>query len=110
MVDGLDECATSEQEEIIGDLLRIKGSVAGACKTLLSCRKLPSISRLLQDKPTLRLDHHAESVNATISSFVHQQLRSLHQKFDDGLIDELEGQITAKANGIPAVACIDVSR
>lgn len=99
----------SEQEEIIGDLLRIKGSVAGACKTLLSCRKLPSISRLLQDKPTLRLDDHVESVNATISSFVHQRLGSLRRKFDDDLIDELEDQIITKADGIPAVACFDVN-
>lgn len=109
VVDGLDECAMSEQEEIIGDLLRIKGSVAGACKTLLSCRKLPSISRLLQDKPTLRLDDHVESVNATISSFVHQRLGSLRRKFDDDLIDELEDQIITKADGIPAVACFDVN-
>ena len=110
VVDGLDECATSEQEEIIWDLLRIKGSVAGACKILLSCRRLPSISRLLQDKPTLRLDDHAESVNATISSFVYQRLRSLRQKFDSDVIDELEGQIIARANGIPSVVYLDLSR
>lgn len=110
VVDGLDECATSEQEDIIGDLLRIKGSMAGACKTLLSCRKLPFISRLLQDKPTFRLDDHAESVNDTISSFVYQRLGSLRQEFDNDLIDELGNQIIAKANGIPAVACIDVGR
>ena len=111
VVDGLDESATSEQEEIIGDLLRIKGSVPGACKILLSCRKLPSIFRLLHDKPTLRLDDHTESMNATISSFVHQGLGSLRQKFDSSIIKELEGQIITKANGIiPAVACFDVNR
>ena len=110
VVDGLDECATGEQEEIIEDLQRIKGSVPGACKILLSCRKLPSIFELLQDKPTLRLDDHAESVNATISSFVHQGLRSLRRKFDSDIIDDLESQIIAKANGtIPVVAYFDVS-
>ena len=100
VVDGLDERATSEQEEVIEDLQRIKGSVPGACKVLLSCRKTHSLFRLLQDKPTLRLDDHAESVNATISSFVHQGLGSLRQVFDLAIIDELEGQIIAKANGI----------
>ena len=100
VVDGLDERATSEQEEIIEDLQRIKGSEPGACKVLLSCRKVPSVFRLLQDKPTLRLDDHAASVNATIFSFVHQGLGSLRQAFDSGIIDELEGQIIAKANGI----------
>lgn len=101
MVDGLDECATSEQEEILEDLLRIKGPAPGACKILLSCRKLPSIFRVLQSKPTLRLDDHAESLNATISSFVHRQLESLRQNFDSYIINDLESQILAKANGIP---------
>ena len=100
VVDGLDERATSEQEEIIEDLQRFKGSVPGACKVLLSSRKVPSVFRLLQNKPTLRLDDHAESVNATISSFVHQGLGSLRQAFDSDIIDGLEGQIIAKANGI----------
>lgn len=99
VVDDLDECATSEQEEVIEDLQKIKGSIPGAFKVLLSSRKVPSIFRLLQDKPTLRLDDHAESVNATISSFVHQELGSLRQMFDSAIIDELEGQIIAKANG-----------
>ncbi len=104
VVDGLDECAISEQKEIIGDLLSIKGSVPGACKILLSCRKLPSISKLLQDKPTLRLDDHAENVKSTISSFVHQRLGPLRQNFDSNIIDELEDQILVKANGIFAIA------
>ena len=111
VVDGLDERATSEQEEIIEDLQRIKGSVPGAYKVLLSCRKVPSIFRLLQDKPTLRLDDHKESVNATISSFVHKGLRSLRQAFDSDIIDELEGQIIAKANGIMStISYLVVSR
>ena len=111
VVDGLDERATSEQEEIIEDLQKIKGSVPGSCKIMLSCRKVPSIFRLLRDKPTLRLDDHAESVNATISSFVHQGLGSLRQAFDIDIIDELEGQIIAKANGIiPTVSQSHVSR
>ena len=100
VVDGLDECASSEQEGIIDDLLRIKGPVPGACKILLSCRKLPSIFRLLQGKPTLRLDDHTASVDSTISSFVHRRLGFLRQKFESHIIDELEGQIIAKANGI----------
>ena len=102
VVDGLDECAASEQEEIIGDLLKIKGSVPGACKVLLSCRKVPSIFRLLRDKPTIRLDDYIENVKSTISSFVHQRLGSLRQNFDSAIIDDLEGEIMAKANGMSA--------
>ena len=104
VVDGLDECSPSEQEEIIEDLLRIRGPVPGACKILLSSRKLPSIFKLLQAKPILRLDDHAESVNTTITSFVHQRLGSLRQNFNPDIIDELKGQIIAKANGTSAEA------
>lgn len=109
VVDGLDERVTSEQEEIIEDLQKMKGSVPGACKVLLSCRKVPSVFRLLQDKPILRLDDHAESMNATISSYVHQGLGSLRQAFDPNIIDELESEIITKANGtIPIVSCSHV--
>ena len=104
VIDGLDECAPSEQDGIIEDLLRIKGPVPGACKILLSSRKLPYIFKLLQAKPTLRLDDHVESVNSTIASFVHQRLGSLRQNFNSDMVDELEGQIIAKANGTSAGA------
>ena len=104
VVDGLDECAPSEQEGIIEDLLRIKGPAPGACKILLSSRKVPLIFKLLQAKPTLRLDDHAESVNSTITSFVHRRLGLLRQNFDSDTVDELEGQIIAKANGTSAGA------
>lgn len=99
VVDGLDECPPSEQEGIIEDLMRIKGPTPGACKMLLSSRKIPAICKLFRAKPTLRLDDHAESVNSTISSFVHQRLGSLRQDFDSDIIDELESQIITKANG-----------
>ena len=99
VVDGLDECPQSDQDEIIQDLLSIKGVTPGACKVLLSSRKLSSISRFLEARPTIRLDDNAGNVNSTISSFVHSQLELLRQKFDPIMIDELGRQILAKANG-----------
>ena len=99
VVDGLDECPQNDQDEIIDDLLRIKGAAPGACKTLLSSRKLPNISKLLHTKPTLRLDENHENVNLTISSFIRPRLEDLRHKFNSEMIDELGHQILAKANG-----------
>lgn len=99
VVDGLDECPQDEQDEVIEDLLRIRGPVPGACKVLLSSRKHRTISRLLQSKPTVRLDDNAENVNATIASFVQPRLQYLRNKFGSNIIDELGRQLLAKANG-----------
>ena len=99
VVDGVDECPQSDQDEIIDDLLRIKGPVPGACKTLLSSQRLPNILNMLYMKPTLRLDESFENVNLTIASFVRPRLGNLRQKFGCEIIDELGRQIVAKANG-----------
>ena len=45
VIDGIDKYPQDDQDEIIQDLLRIKGSVSEACKLLLSSRKHRSISR-----------------------------------------------------------------
>ena len=99
VIDGLDECPQSEQEEIIEDLLRIRGRVSGACKVLFSSRKHRTISKYLQSKPTLRLDDNAENVNATIASFVQPRLQYLRTGFDPIIVDELGSQLLSKANG-----------
>lgn len=99
VVDGLDECPQDEQDEVIEDLLRIRGPVPGACKVLLSSRKHRNISKLLQSQPTFRLDDNAENINATIASFVQPRLQYLRQAFSSEIIDELGRQLLAKANG-----------
>lgn len=99
VVDGLDECPPDEQDEVIEDLLRIRGPVPGACKILLSSRKHRTISKFLQSKPTFRLDDKAENVNATIASFVQPRLQYLRNAFSSDIIDELGHQVLAKANG-----------
>ncbi len=98
MINDLNECASSEQEKILENLLRIKESVSKVCKILLFSRKLSSICKLLQVKSTLQLNDHAESVNSTIMFFIHQRLESLHQNFDFVKIDELKNEIIVKTN------------
>ena len=99
MVDGIDECGQDDQDEIIEDLLRIKGPTAGACKLLLSSRKHRSISRWLQSKPTIRLDDHTDNVNSTISSFIRPRLHSLRDRFGPAVVNGLGDLLLAKANG-----------
>ena len=99
VVDGIDECRQDDQDEIIEDLLRIKGPVVGSCKLLLSSRKHPSISRWLHSKPTVRLDDNTDHVNSTISSFIRPRLQSLRDRFSPVVVDGLENLLVAKANG-----------
>ena len=99
VVDGLDECLQDDQEEIVQDLLRIKGFIPGACKLLLSSRNHRSISRWLHLKPTVRLDDNTEQINSTISSFIYPRLQSLRDRFSPAIIDHLEKLLLEKANG-----------
>ncbi len=99
VVDGLDECLQDDQEEIMQDLLKIKGPTPGACKLLMSSRKHRSISRWLQSKPTIRLDDSLDNINSTILLFMTPQLQSLRDRFSPNIVDGLGKQLLAKANG-----------
>lgn len=106
VVDGLDECLQDDQDEIVQDLLRIKGPAPGACKLLLSSRKHRSISRWLHSKPNIRLDDNIKNVNLTISSFIYSKLQSLRDRFSPAIVDELGTLLLAKANGCPSASCL----
>ena len=97
--DGLDECLQDDQDEIIQDLLRIKGSTPGACKILLSSRKHRFISRRLHLRPTISLDDNTDNINSTISSFIHPRLQTLRDRFSPAIVDHLENLLLEKANG-----------
>ena len=97
--DGLDECLQNDQDEIIQDLLRIKGSTPGACKLLFSSQKHRSISRRLHLRPTIRLDDNTENINSTISSFIHPRLQTLRDRFSPAKVDHLENFLLEKADG-----------
>ena len=99
VIDGLDECLQDDQDEIMQDLLRIKGSTPGACKLLLSSRKHRIISKWLHLKPTIRLDNNTAHINSTISSFIHPRLQTIRDRFDPAIVDHLENLLLEKANG-----------
>ena len=98
LIDGLDECAQDDQEEILDDLLRIRGPMSGMCKVLFSSRKVPSVTKALQSRPVLALDDYSANIDETISIFVHSRLTALRRDFSHNLIEDLGKQILAKAN------------
>lgn len=104
VMDGLDECLQDDQDEIIQDLLRIKGPAPGACKLCISSRMHRSISRWLHSRPTVRLDDNTDNVNSTISSFIHPRLQSLRDTFSPAIVDSLENRLLKKADGSPSPA------
>lgn len=99
VVDGLDEWPSTEQEEVIDDITKMKGSSPGACKVLISSRAISPISKLLETKPRLCLADYPKTVNATIAAFVRSRLDTLRQRFDTSIVDELGAKITQKAKG-----------
>lgn len=99
VVDGLDECSQNDHQEIIEDMLRLRGAVPGACKVLFASRHVRSISKFLQDKPQLELGNHAEHVNESICSYLNPRLEALGREFDHDIVDGLRTQILAKAKG-----------
>ena len=106
VVDGLDEYLQDDQDEIMQDLLKIKGPKPGTCKLLVSSRKHRSITRWLHSKPTIRLDDNTDNVNLTIASFISPQLRSLRNLFNPEIVDNLGKKLLEKANGSSTPSCI----
>ncbi|MDI1484917.1 MAG: hypothetical protein OHK93_000051 [Ramalina farinacea] len=101
IVDGLDELSSNAQEEVMKDLLKLKGSSVGAYKLLFSSQCIPTITKKLRDKPQLRLEDCSESIDATIAIFVKPKMDDLRQRFDldPSIVDGLESKILQKAQG-----------
>ena len=101
VVDGLDEWSQLDQEDLVKDLFRIRGPSPGACKILFSSRKTAHLTKLLQSEPAFRLDDYVENISSNIASLVQERLTCLRQTFAPELIDELEGEILKRADGMP---------
>ena len=105
VVDGLDEWSQIDQEDLVKDLFRIRGPSPEACKVLFSSRKTAHLTKLLQSEPTFRLDDYVENISSNIASFVQERLTRLRQTFAPELIDELEGEILKRADGMSVCHC-----
>lgn len=76
VIDGLDECESSEQTFIIDNLIQLLSS--SACKLLICSRDVPEIGRALQRKAKLlasiSLSNESTSVNNTIHAFAKSKI------------------------------------
>ena len=108
VVDGLDEWSQIDQEDLVKNLFRIRGPSPGACKLLFSSRKTAHLTKLLRSEPAFRLDDYVENITSDIASFVQERLTRLRQTFAPELIDELEGEILKRANGMSLYLCYAV--
>ncbi|KAG8532913.1 uncharacterized protein KY384_002791 [Bacidia gigantensis] len=96
IVDGVDEWPQDEAAEVIDELLSLKTTTR--FKILIASRRLSMISAKLGVKEAMRLEDHADDVNASISAFVGSSLGQLRERFNGSLVDELQRQILDKAN------------
>ena len=99
VVDGLDECSEEDQQEVLENVLKLKGRNPGDYKILISSRNLPSLTKVLHNRPTLCLEKNAGHVYGAISAFVSKRLAVLRQNFREALVNELEQRILSKADG-----------
>ena len=99
VVDGLDECSTSDQEECLDHLFRMRDSRLGTLKMLISSRKTALLAKLMKKAQVLRIEDNAQEVNRTVSRFVESLLDNLKSKFSPDTIKYLRQRLQSKANG-----------
>ena len=99
IVNGLDECPIDDLQEIIDDLLKLRGAVPGACKVLMASRDMRSISKLLQRQSKVELSKYTQCINDDIVTFFNPQLEALAKHLDQNTVDQLRNQIISKAKG-----------
>jgi hypothetical protein len=99
IVDGLDEYPVSDQRIILTELLTLSKSSGGQCKILFSNREGQQINKLLKEKPMISLRDQSVDVNKDIEAYVHAKMEDFRGPFEDRLIDRIERQVVAKADG-----------
>ena len=100
IIDGLDEYPEPDQRTILGEFIGLSKSSGGQCRILFSNREGRTINKTLSSRPTVSLkDQHAD-VNKDIEMYVRAKLLDFRERFDGRLVDQIERNITTKADGM----------
>ena len=108
-IDGVDECADKDQNQILGALLPLVQSTTMAtgacCKILFTSRDIRSISRYLKKHPTVALNEERRSVDAAIDAFIHDKLQAFRNEIENvgqqqDLVDGVERELVSRAEGL----------
>ncbi|KAI9674908.1 MAG: hypothetical protein M1822_009011 [Bathelium mastoideum] len=111
LVDGIDECNTTEQKYMIEELLTLLSSdpPSYTCKILISSRDVPTVSRSLRKKAkaatVLSLSDEEEFLNHAIECFVHLKMSELQDELTEldpagKVSSDIHRMLVEKANGM----------
>ncbi|TVY46999.1 Vegetative incompatibility protein [Lachnellula occidentalis] len=100
IVDGLDEYPLSDQRTILNELLSLSKLHGAQCRILFSNRESENINKRLNGRPTISLRDQDVDLKNDIGLYVHAELDRLRGDFGNALIDRIERQIVAKADGM----------
>jgi Arc/MetJ family transcription regulator len=108
IIDGLNECDTRRQINVINLMNQITNKLSGAgntvCKILVSSRNSSPITDRLRAPQILSLTEEKNSVKLAIRQYVSQRLQMMHDKLAQLELtrrdmEEIERMITNKADG-----------
>ena len=106
VLDGIDECATDQQKEIISTFLSLQDGAGDSCKVLFSSRNDEShIKRLLSRKIGVQMRGHTDDA---IALYVNQKVGDLSSSFDgldQVLLDKVRQRMCSQAQGAPEIPC-----
>jgi hypothetical protein len=100
-IDGLDEYPPGEQRSILQELLTLAKQPGAHCRILFSSRDVDNIRKALDKKPTISFRDEKDALDKDIQAYVRGALAELREKFrtHPRLMDDIENQIIAKADG-----------
>ena len=102
IIDGIDQCEQESRDLLLSSLVQFvskaRQSGRGRFKLILTSRGLPSIERILDDLPGIRIDMEkgGNSVNSDIENFVNYKAKKISKakKMSDTSKRLLEEQLT----------------
>ena len=105
LLDGLDECDSSDQKLLISELsnLALTDSKASLnppnLKILVCSRDTKDIARKMNKVPQISLTSENQHVSQDIAAFTKKSLADLKDRFDDGVVEEIGSAVVEKAEG-----------
>lgn len=93
VIDGLDECDSTEQKRIIDQLLALCRNEAIHCSFLVSSRNDSTISKRLRATTTISLRNEQSAIEGDIASFVKGRLNQAVEDWDLSITGSAQGHV-----------------
>jgi hypothetical protein len=103
LIDGLDECDSSSQEQILVELLNYSNTSTRLSKLLILSRDGGITRRRLRQKPTLSLREESKWLQNDISAFITGGLKQARPEWDfpvsESSVTKVEQELLRLSNG-----------